>query len=332
MAKYTVFKLQFQTPLHIGLGRSAYDSSSSELHSDTLSSALAALKAQHGASASEVFSFMKQIAVSSAFPYVGDSYYLPRPKSVDQIEIKGRDATEFRKKLKDVQYINSQDWSRFLNGEVPQVEESQLHGSFLTEVGEDFKAPYRKQVNQRVSVSRSGEDDADPFYFEWMYFDSTINCGLYIIVETSDEKTLTEVQLLLEELGETGLGTDKSVGGGQFKVARSSIELPDIADSNGYVSLSLFLPSTEELELIDMKQSSYGLLLRGGYMAGSVQEKFRHLWKKSIYMFEAGSSIVSSQQLTGQIVDLRPEWNDNKIHPVYRSGKALMIPIKITRT
>lgn len=329
MAKYRVFKLHFLTPLHIGLGRSTYDFASSELHSDTLTSALAALKAQHGASSQEIAEFLDGLSLSSAFPFADDIYFLPKPLSVDQIEVEGKDSTEYRKKLKKVQYIDSRVWPQFItSGQVPKVRPLQLHDEFLTagEV-EEFKTPYRKQVNQRVAVSRSGEEASEPFYFEWLYFDEQRDCGFYVITDAQGP-LLAELESLLKELGETGVGTDKTVGGGQFTVTTDDIELPDSESADCYISLSLFLPSLAENTAIDLRESCYELMLRGGYMAGSSQESLRHLWKKSVYMYKEGSTFVTTDEPKGTVVNLSPEWNDPAMHPVYRSGKALFIPFQ----
>lgn len=46
MATYTLVKFKNMTPLHMGTGKENYDFSASALQSDTLSSALTAIRAQ----------------------------------------------------------------------------------------------------------------------------------------------------------------------------------------------------------------------------------------------------------------------------------------------
>ena len=48
MAVYTIIKLKNLSPLHIGTGKENYDFSATELQSDTLSAALAAIRVQRG--------------------------------------------------------------------------------------------------------------------------------------------------------------------------------------------------------------------------------------------------------------------------------------------
>lgn len=64
MATYTLVKFKNMTPLHIGTGKENYDFSSSDLHSDTLSAALAALKMQV-AEGDDLMSFLESFVVSS---------------------------------------------------------------------------------------------------------------------------------------------------------------------------------------------------------------------------------------------------------------------------
>ena len=65
-------------------------------------------------------------------------------------------------------------------------------------------------------------------------------------------------------------------------------------------------------------------------MAGSQENDFWHLRKKSIYMFGIGSVLKTTDMLKGKIVDLSPvDYSDNRMHPVYRSGKPFVVPVKL---
>lgn len=328
MAQYTIFKLHFSTPLHIGLGRSSYDSSASDLHSDTLSAALASIKAQHGANSQEIKSFLDSFVLSSAFPFEGKRYFLPLPLNIERLLIDGKDDVNYRKNLKSIRFVESSVWKEILSTGKPSISGSQIHDEYVTSINDkDFVAPYKKQVVQRVAVSRSGEQASSPFFFEWCFFDKIHDAGLYIIADAPQE-VIDELKLLLQELGEVGIGTDKTVGGGQFEVSTDCLDLPS-GQADSWISLSLFIPAPEEWSKIEMNSSCYNITKRGGYLAGSSAAQFRHLWKKSVYMLEEGSVFRAETCPIGQIVDLRPVWNDAELHPVYRSGKALFLPINL---
>jgi len=321
--KYKVVKFTKMSPLHIGAGRENYDTSSSMLQSDTLSAALASLRAKKD-KGDETEAFLNSFAVSSALPYAGDKFFLPLPKGRKNITINGQEEKQYRKSLKKLQYADIATWAKLMNGMNLAIEQGQIqHKSFLTSDAVSIPEISKKQVLQRVSVSRCG-DDAVPFFFEWEYFNK--DCGMYCIVD-ADEKPFDEIFSLFEELGEEGIGTDKSVGGGKFKAEKAEIELPDIADVNAQISLGLYLPSKEELDSIDLNNSHYSLLLRGGFMAGSSDIALRHLRKKSVYMFDVGSVFHTVFPIKGKTVCLTPDW-DAPIHPVFRSGKPIIIPIK----
>ena len=86
MATYTIIKLKNLTPLHIGTGKENYDTSSSVLQSDTLSSAITAIKSAECGS-ENLQSFINSFSISSAFPYEGDIYFLPKPQGKLNIKV-----------------------------------------------------------------------------------------------------------------------------------------------------------------------------------------------------------------------------------------------------
>jgi CRISPR type III-A-associated RAMP protein Csm4 len=325
MATYNIVKLKNLTPLHIGIGKeNNYDFSSSELHSDTLTAALAALRAQQGKE-SDTEHFLNSFTLSSAFPFSGATYFLPKLKGKINVLVADKKEHEYRKQLKKLKYIESGIWNELVSGQQVDIKSFQLKGSFLVK-DESFENPFQSQVNQRVAIPRSDGTDAAPFYFDWTYFRS--DAGLYCITDAKGD-LFDEIKILFDTLGETGIGTDRNVGGGKFEVETHTITLPDIADANYSLLLSLYIPTEEELPLLHLPDSQYEMILRGGYLAGSSEECFRHLRKKSIYMFNVGSQLFTTACLSGKVVNLAPQWNDERMHPVYRSGRPFYLPVKI---
>lgn len=327
--KLTRIKFRNMTPLHLGLGRDTYDVSASVLQSDAISAALASIRAMQGKGDS-TYDFLNSFALSSAFPYDGTEYFLPRMKGHLAIKVNGQEEKEYRKKLKKLAYISTPVWKRLTEGKTETVEPQQLHGFFLLSSPIDsYKPPMTHVVTERVSVSRSGETDAVPFMFDWTFFknniDATKESGLYCLLEANEAVT-QEVVKLFEELGEAGIGSDKSVGGGKFNISYDCIDLPEIS-SNRQILLSTYIPTEEELSKLDLSSSNYQIILRGGFMAGSTNEQFRHLRKKTVYMFDTGSVLTCNDTLKGCITDVTPKWNSSEMHKVLRSGKPLTIHI-----
>ena len=313
------------SPLHMGTGKENYDFSASHLHSDTLSAALAAMKVRHDED-ERVKDFLDSFVISSAFPYIGDHFFLPRP--LGKIEVEFYDCDEYisRKKLKSIKFIEQDLWKKLVAGEKVVVSISQLKNGFLLSNVEDFKQPYKSAVHQRVTVPRANEQDAEPFFFDWTFFEK--NAGLYCLVDATGT-TLNELKRLFELLGEYGIGTDKNVGGGKFAIETQPFVMPDISEAHNQMLLSLYIPTEDELSFIDLENSRYELCQRGGYMAGSQENDFWHLRKKSVYMLGVGSILKTTAVLKGKVVDLQPaDYNDSRMHPVYRSGKPFVVPVK----
>jgi len=326
MPTYNIIKLKNLTPLHIGTGKeNQYDFAATNLHSDTLSAALAALRAQQGKT-DDIEDFLKSFSLSSAFPFWNNICFLPKFQGKINVKVFPHKEQEYRKQLKKLKYVDVHLWSKLVQGDEITVNESQLKDDFLLETVKDFVEPYKSQVYQRVNVPRVDNEDADPFFFNWTYFHQ--KSGLYCLTDVHDEK-FDEILRLFELLGEAGLGTDRNIGGGKFEVERGKLDLPEIEDANQSMLLSLYIPTKEEISKLNLKKARYELLLRGGYMAGSSEEGLRHLRKRSVYMFNVGSVFPTTETLTGKTVNLKPEFNDDRMHDVLRSGRPFYLHVKI---
>lgn len=329
MATFSIIKLTHLSPIHLGTGREATDSSAQTLHSDTLSAALAAMRAQTRGEKG-IREFMESFTISSAFPFWKDHFYLPKPQGRINVTVNGKTESQVRKTLKGIQYIESTLWNQLVSGQTIKIDECQIQKHLLSASTHTGDSPLisSSQVNERVSVPRQEGEDAEPFFFEWNYYHK--EAGLYMLTDAKDRQ-LQELHELFSLLGEQGIGTDRNVGGGKFNVEDAgTIELGvSKEESNAQMLLSLFIPSQESLPSLHLEASTYSILLRGGFMAGSNDETLRHLHKKSIYMFNTGSVFKTTTPLQGKIVDLHPDWNYAEMHPVYRSGLPLSIPINI---
>lgn len=330
MSEYNIIKLTHLSPLHIGAGKeNHYDFSASDLHSDTLSAALAALRAQQG-KPNDIEDFLNSFTLSSAFPFWDNIFFLPKLQGKIPVTIAGKEEKEYRKQLKKLKYIDVDLWNELANGKPVTVKASQLHNDkFLLKADSNFETPYKSQVNQRVSVPRADNQDAEPFFFNWTYYHP--KSGLYCLTDAQGE-IFSEIVNLFKLLGESGIGTDRNIGGGKFEVEHSTLDLPDIPDANHTVLLSLYIPKEEEITQLNLHSSRYDILLRGGYLSGSEVEAFRHLRKRSIYMFNVGSLFPTTTVLKGKTVDLKPDWNDERMHPIYRSGRPFCLPVKINQS
>ena len=338
MATFKIFKLHFTAPLHISDQHDDLGNSQKIIQSDTLYAALMSCLAKNGEDLPEDGEL--GFTVSSLFPYFQkdkDSspvYFLPIPMQSRQADL--ADVTK-AKMVKKVQWIDSNLYSSALSGEslfdgtdsyIPYIQ-----GNYLTtyELPEDIngsKEFVRSEVSQRVTLmSRTGEEDAKPFYVDKILF--RYDAGLYFIVE--GDTSLLEKALHLLSL--EGIGTDRNVGYGFFEYTADSLSIDLPKEANHQLSLSLLIPeSKEQLEmLLNSECVAYDFVRRGGWIT---TYPYMTLRKNAIYGFVPGSVFRKdegeSATVIGKIVDLKPETVDVEItHHVWRNGKAIMLPIKL---
>ena len=338
MATYKIFKLHFTAPLHISDQHDDLGNSQKVIQSDTLYAALMSCLAKNGEDLPEDGEL--GFTVSSLFPYFQkdkDSapvYFLPIPMQAKQADL--TDVTK-AKTVKKVQWIDSSLYSFVLSGKslfdgtdsyIPYIQ-----GNYLTkyELPEDIngsKEFVRSEVSQRVTlISRTGEEDAKPFYVDKVLF--RYDAGLYFIAEGDTAKLEKALHLLSME----GIGTDRNVGYGFFEYTVDSLSIDLPKEANHQLSLSLFIPeSKEQLEvLLNSERVAYDFARRGGWIT---TYPYMTLRKNAIYGFVPGSVFRKdegkSATVIGKIVDLKPETVDVEIlHHVWRNGKAIMLPIKL---
>ena len=329
MSTHVILKLINISPTHLGLGNSDDSSSYRSFSGDMFSSALASIKASKK-SPGDIKAFLNSFLISDAFPFFRDSdnidhFFFPANPGPLRLLSELADNVD-TKQLKKARFIESSLLSNILNASCPSGNSSfiQLNDFIINHKTPHFRPPLSASVNQRVSVDVTGGNDTVPFYYEWAFFEKT--SGLFTIFE-AEEPIAEEIITLMKELGEVGIGGDKSVGGGHFDIEVSSIDIPSVSRPNAYYLLSPFIPSPKDLDHLSLQDSIYTLIRRGGYMAGSSSMDHRHFHKKSVYMFQSGSILKSDVKPNGAIVDLTPDGFD--IHPVFRSGRTFCLPASI---
>lgn len=324
---FSVIKLHFTSPLHLGTGKDNYDSSAAELQADSISAALAAVKVQTEG-CSDVMGFLESFCISSAFPFNKENYFLPRPMGDLPISVIGDEDNFSRKALKKIQFIEKSIWEKIVSHQELIIDKDSIKHSFLVDKKNFVAPPYKKQVHQRVCVSRNATE-TPPFFFEWTFFDK--DCGLYILTDACSEK-LEELLKLFRILGEWGIGSDRNVGGGQFEVSSDSLSFSyPLSENDGILLLSPYLPNEDEHKIIDWKHSKFSLIERGGYMAGSVSNTLRHIWKRSVFMLNTGSVLTGINKPKGSVINLVPnDFSSPDMHPAYRSGRPFFLPFKLS--
>lgn len=326
MKTFHCVKLNFTSPLHLGRGiGEAYDSGSKLLHSDTISAALASARVQLFGD-KDLKNYLESLRVSSAFPFYESHYFFPKPMLKLNLEIEGQDEHLQSKSLKKLEYLEQPMFEQVITGKYISVTKGQISDNkkYLWAEKPVVQSILKTEVQQRVTVPRDGQGDSVPYYVERLFFSE--GAGLFFLLETENEQVLNETGVALKYLEDTGLGTDRTVGNGFFKTEITSLQL-SVSETRSYsMTLSLFCPEKEELAGLLEGEPAYLMEKRGGFIAGASAEQFRHLRKKSVFMFSEGS-VFNGNNLTGKVLNLRPKWDDENLHPVYRSGKPVFVPV-----
>lgn len=332
MAKFNIYKLHFTTPVHLGDNREDYGISLETIQSDTLYAALISCLAKIGATIPENGDLGCNI--SSLFPfYQADSkskpvYFFPRPLKWEPPRFeKVKDA----KKVKKTAWLDREYFELALKGDLNFENESienHIQGRYLTraKINADFIV---SQITPRVTISRTGKEDAVPFYMDRIHFQD--KSGLYFLAQGNTELLERALNLLQHE----GIGTDRNVGNGYFFIEKDTLELKTPSNSTAAFSLAIYIPESEEqiIEMTDGANVAYDFTRRGGWITTPPHNTIR---KNVVYAFTPASVFnltLTEPVVMGKIVDLNPNINFENVskieHPIWRNGKSIFLPIKI---
>lgn len=340
--------LKFRGPVHFGSKKSDYGQSETQLHSDTLYSAIFQTWAMIG---KEEWIPTKEkpefgFAISSAFPFFYDGkehqHFFPKPYGQLFKKDKNKEAifVEHRKKIKKIAYLHRDAFYEWCEKGEIDIDTSLLKGQFYAkslpkdEEGNPIKL-VDTDVVPRVKVSREEGEDATPFAMDRMYFydKEGQHSGLYFLFH-GEEKDLKKVKVALTLLEDEGLGTDRKVGQGQFSFEIVPFKKPHWSGKKS-INLSLLLPESQQWvdeHVLNHDLGGYGLIERGGWITTPGHDTYR---KKTVHFFEAGSIFKyesQSIQQAGTLKDVYPSESLNGIteqpHPVWRVGKSLLFPVK----
>lgn len=319
---FHVIKLHFVSPLHISKGAEDYSESDDLVHSDTLKSALFVSYYQLFQDMDS--GFFDKFMLSSAFPFFGETLFLPKPFIRLTLNIKEENPSNI-KKLKKLQWLDKTLFEKCIHNEKADISADNFskNGKFVSFNFNKEYSPkiYTKEEQARVKVNY--QTDNEPFALERIYFEK--NAGLYVLVQCKEDFLHQKLLPAFRLLGENGLGSYKTTGNGQFEpVLEKPTALRVPQNSDYLLNLSLYCPSQQEAENhLQLNKSSYQLLKRGGYIANPEDTSKMSWRKKSVYMFQEGS-VFKGNHLKGKLADLKP---DGLPHPIYREGRPVFIPV-----
>lgn len=319
---YYLYKLRFNTPVHLGDGETArsLDRGGSSLCADTLFSALCHMAVlcygQEGVDKLCQQVMESRLFLTDLFPYKGEYLYIPKPylSSRVQKEI----PSDARKAMKKLAHIPLEAVSQFVSSIGGQ-------GDFdAKEVDTDFGEP---GVCARVGIM--GMQEPEPYHVGFYEFHP--RAGLYGVIGYEQMNDLEKIKDLLRKLGLTGIGGKVSSGYGKFILEEGKKEetefqqLKQMLDVEGediyYISMTTALPRQEELEST-LEGATYQMKRRGGFVS-SVDFARTNQKKDTQYFFSSGS--VFRRKFEGELYEVARGGN----HKVYRYGKPLFLGVRI---
>ncbi len=323
--KPEIFQLHFTAPLHLSDVRADYGKSERIIHSDTLTAAIMQVWAVLGKE-----TWIKPdmgFVVSSLFPFTKSEdkpvYFLPKPYTGLNVPIENTDPS-LAKKAKKVQYYDIDYFDKALLRKEVNPDKTNYQGAYLTDQKID---PHflLSDVRIRIRKPRNDAEDAEPFYMEQLIFKQ--GSGFWGMVTFDNETAKRRFQIAMNYLQDAGLGTDRNVGNGQFQFHwDTNTKLPFGTEQSEYgICLSLFCPENhEQLNTMLNEKARYETIKRGGW----ISEPYNTYRKRSVWMFKEGSvfKMPNQQSTLGAVVNLRPDIMD-ETRPVWRSGKAIFLPI-----
>lgn len=334
--RYYIYSLKFLTPVHFGntADGGTLENVALSFSSDSFFSALCNEAVIAPEFLQSFIMAIKEgaIRLSSLFPYLDREeetgqweYYVPRPIRMEARPVVLRSFQETkqeatrRKAMKKVAYVRA---SFLAEAKEKHTEDEMLDlpefGAFET-LG---------KVNRRV-------DPGLPYFVSTYRF--APQAGLYFIAafdETAD--ALEEpFDALMEQLGYSGIGGERSSGCGKFELADDKEELyagECIYDdteaimtmltaekADYYMNVSSLVPMAEEVA--SMAEGTYKLRKRSGFVSSPQLTNF--VKRNSYYSILEGSCFT--QPLSGKVLEISVP---GLSHPVYRNGQGLCMGVK----
>ena len=297
--KYRLYRLSFPYGIHVG--EHNLDESLTSFRADTLFSALFMEAMKRSEDYAERFlqaAKRETILISDAFPYIGETNYLPKP--LCRIDAKDQQGDSVLKKaFKALSYVPMDKMDQYLLGELDAVSEKEK----LSGLGvHDLK----------TSAAIAGKEETMPYHVGVFSFHK--GNGLCLIIGAED---YTEVEELLYALSYAGIGGKRSAGYGRFRIEEILDLKEELFTKEGsvYMTLSTTLPKEEEMDSA-LNNASYQMIRRGGFVdSATYAAEFRK--KRDLFAMGAGSCF--SSRFSGDVYDVC----EGGEHPVFRYAKPL---------
>ena len=210
----------------------------------------------------------------------------------------------------------------YMSGKIKSTGSMLMRDSEYTSVfaNTDSKV-YKSSAVQKNSIDRltmtTGEE-GQTFYQQEIYTSNIFN--LHFFIMTDDMLLLTTVLKYLED---KGIGGNRSTGKGRFKiVVMGEKTLPNISDSKTFVSLSRYIPQTNEIEWESIR-NFYEVFPCRSKVESDGEFKGEDVWKSRVMYLKEGSCLEAKDKKG--FFGRTPVVKKIEEHNIFQNGLALPV-------
>lgn len=280
-------------------------SSFPNLHSDTLFGALTyAISELYPEELEGFLDLFKNkqapFLLSSTFPFINFNDEKVRffPKIISNLKnLKFKDEIHFmdkNKEFKKIDFIEESIFLGIISGKTKEEDiinnlQDYVTSNNLLHLKDSFPKEFRfknaKSLDPHNVINRLTNESEGVFYGEGTQYK---NMGLFFLVKFEDDSFKDILISALRFLEDRGFGVDISTGKGQFTFETEDFTFEDI-EGDYFTNLSRFIPSKEDLKIVD-KNSSYEI----GFKRGTSREG---QLRKQVRFFKEGSTFKKSDDV-----------------------------------
>lgn len=285
--------------------------------SDTLAAAIASSLAALGGDAARAAG-NPPFAVSSAFPFVlgerGEPVYLlPRPLG-SRLEIGA--AAEVRVEAKRVRYLSPKlfAWAISFDAELEDPVNPAQEGEVWSEASLPRRLWEIHERSRRAFDRWTGLPATGQARYRVLSFAE--GAGLYLFARVRDRGARNTLEAALRHLADEGFGRSAP-----FRIDVDEGFRPPASERGGWISLSLYHPTREEVERGVLRDARYAFVERGGVAANGERRRVVRMIAEGARLADVGGpplgtvvKVLGRDEATGLGYD------------VFRSGLAVCIP------
>lgn len=298
-----------------------------ELHSDTLFGAITyAISELYPEKIDEMIESFKSeppFIISSTFPFIFNNtrkikFY---PKIIFPHKSKDLDEKFLPKDFKDykkVKFIEEGLFFDLLKGKLNESDILRNYNQYNSVKGllmrnsDDIDFNFGENIIPNNSVNRITNETEGIFYTSGNEFR---NMGLFFLVEFANEEYRPIIKAAMKFLKDRGFGRDISTGKGHFDYSIEDEYSINQYDGNYFVTLSRFIPNSDDLAHIN-EFASYEIDSKRGKSSSNEI-------RKQVRFFKEGSVFPDYKKYYGQIVQ------SGKVNPAIEYGFAFPLKCRL---